>query len=114
MGNLEDVADDGETWSVLNALQIVRLYEYFENNLVGLQLIPATSNQQQKFFEEMYHYILSQDTSIPNLLMRALSLQSEMDYIKLKREPAFHFLKLKICGNCYGSVAKMLKYKSDE
>ena len=44
MGSLEDVADDGETCSVLNALQIVRLYEYFENKLVGLQLIPATSN----------------------------------------------------------------------
>ena len=36
------------------AIQIIRLYEYFEKKPEGLLLMPATTGRQQEVFEDLY------------------------------------------------------------
>ena len=102
--------------STINPNMIIKLYEYFEQNPAGLLLLPATSNKQQQFFEDIYNQVTESAgcQQIPNLISKAFKFDSLEEYLQLKNDQRFLFREFKICESCYECIKKMLFYQSDE
>ena len=41
----------------VNANQVIKAYRFYEKNPYGLLLLLATSDEEQRFFEDIYHEI---------------------------------------------------------
>ena len=77
---------------VLNAYQIKKLYEFFEKDIAGLLLLPATSVHQQQIFDGIYNQLKGLregEPYIPALMQAAFNINSLKDYLVIKKDPKF-------------------------